>query len=135
MANILVAFDGSKQSLKALHIACDLAEKYKTTLNLVYVLKAELKNAPESIIKAANERAQNIIKSATSKVQHRSVKIEIMDLEFGAPHEGILNAAKLCGASTIVMGCRGLKDDDPDYFGAVSRAVFQNADCTCISVK
>ena len=37
MTGILVPFDGSKHSLKALHVACDLAEKYENKLFLLYI--------------------------------------------------------------------------------------------------
>lgn len=136
MSNILVPFDGSKHSLKALHIACDLATKHKVKLSLLYVItgasQADLpleKNSPLLI------KALEVMKLARDKSNHWGAEFNVLEFEYGPAAEGILLAARKCGASTIVMGCRGLKPEDTDVFGTVSQAVFQQADCTCISVK
>lgn len=162
MHKILVPVDGSIHAMKALQIACDLAEKYGGRIALIHILSegklaAELLDlaaasafgpqlrqtlrsavdkdlgpAPTSILQAVGER---ILKQAAEKVIHRGVEVDVLAIEQGEPVEYILLARKQVDASTIVMGCRGENDSGQSSFGSVSNAVFQQAPCTCLSVK
>ena len=162
MHKILVPVDGSDHSLKALHIACDLATKYEACIVLLYVLandksateilelaiaskfvpelQAQLQNsaerAPEPVSEVLNETVgKQILKIAASRAKRVGVETQILAIAFGDPAENILSAHKLTGANTIVMGSRGGKWSTLSSFGSVSNKVFANADCTCISVK
>ena len=130
MQTILVPFDGSKHALKALHIASDLAEKYKCQICLVSVISG----SPEDL-QAARVKKQSVIAVAKSKLDHRGIEPASVDVEVGDPAECILLAAKRHKVSTIVMGCRGENTQGASQFGSVSQKVFQMANCTCISVK
>jgi len=167
MNTILVPVDGSGHAMKALHIACDLAEKYNGRIALLHVivphksardllslkvadsfppkLKSALQTAaraassgrtpaeiPISVLETVGER---ILDQAAQAVQRRSIEVEIRELETGSPVEAILLARKLTGANTIVMGCRGAGVSGRSSFGSVSNAVFEQANCTCLSVK
>ena len=61
--------------------------------------------------------------------------MEKLPLATGDPVENIIEAHKLTGASTIVMGSRGLAPCVENINNSVSHQVFARADCTCISVK
>ncbi len=162
MHKILVPVDGSDHSLKALHIACDLASKYDAQILLLYVLasdksasqildlaitskfdpelQANLANiaeqAPGPLSEAVNEAVgKQILKIAAGRTNRVGVETQILAIASGDPAENILTAHKLTGASTIVMGSRGGKWSTLSSFGSVSNKVFANADCTCISVK
>ena len=162
MHKILVPLDGSSHSLKALHIACDLAHKYGARVVLLYVatndkpaeeilelpiarkfspeLQAELQNKPgdnaEPLTAAFAEHVgQQILKIAALRAERVGVDTQILAVATGDPAENILTAHKLTGASTIVMGSRGGKWSTLSSFGSVSHKVFALADCTCISVK
>ena len=162
MHKILVPVDGSDHSLKALHIACDLADKYKALIVLLYVLDprkttqeildlsisvkfgealvgqlhniADDKNKtiPSDIL---NQVGVSILKIAEARAHRLGLKTETLPLAQGSPAENILMAHKLTKASTIVMGSRGGNFSTLSSFGSVSHAVFAKADCTCISVK
>ena len=162
MHKILVPIDGSDHSLKALHIACDLATKYEAHILLLYVLaidksateildlsiaskfdpelQANLINiaeqAPGPLSETLNEAVgTQILKIAAGRAKRVGVETQIMAIASGDPAENILSAHKLTGANTIVMGSRGGKWSTLSSFGSVSNKVFANADCTCISVK
>lgn len=161
MHKILVPVDGSGHALKALQIACDLADKYGGQIVLLHVLagrrqagellalpvasmfSAKLKEVlaavdgklapvPDSVRKAVGEA---ILKHGEERVTRRGIEVEALDLESGDPADSILLAHKRVGATTIVMGCRGASKAEHSSFGSVSHKVFEQATCTCLSVK
>lgn len=167
MNTILVPVDGSSHAMKALHIACDLAEKYNGRIALLHVIvehrssrdllalkiadtfPPKLKSALQAAAKAASTDktagaipksvlenvGERILEQAAQAVQRRSIEVDIREQETGSPVEAILLTRKQTGANTIVMGCRGAGASGGSPFGSVSNAVFQRADCTCLSVK
>ena len=162
MHTILVPVDGSIHALKALHIACDLAEKYDGRVALLHVLAegrrieelldlasasafgpklmkqlqdaAGQTGAPASM-ELLEEVGLKILNHAAAKTHRRGIEVEMMPITTGIPSENILIALKTTGASTIVMGSRGETNSDENAFGSVSNAVFRKANCTCLSVK
>ena len=130
MQTILVPIDGSKHALKALHIAGDLAEKYKCQICLISII-----TKAQTAQHDARQTTQKLILLAKSKLDHRGIEPASVDIEVGDPAECILLAAKRHKVSTIVMGCRGENTQGASQFGSVSQKVFQMANCTCISVK
>jgi nucleotide-binding universal stress UspA family protein len=87
---------------------------------------------PDAVLRVIGEK---ILSQAAARVQRHGLEVETLPMEAGDPAESILLAARQTGANTIVMGCRGVSDDEAATFGSVSHIVFQKADCTCISVK
>ena len=161
MHKILVPVDGSSHALKALQIACDLAGKYGGQVVLLHVMAGrrqaadllrlpvanvfgpKLKNAleavdgkkasvPDSVRKAVGEA---ILKHGAERVGRGGVDVEVLELASGDPADNILIAHKRTGATTIVMGCRGVGENEHASFGSVSNEVFRQAACTCRSVK
>lgn len=130
MNKFLVPFDGSRHALKALHIACDLAEKYNGSLEVLYVILPAVGE-----VKPSYDEAEVILDIAREKLNARGLAKTSLKIEKGEPTETILVAIKSFKATTIVMGCRGRLDDEIEQFGSVSQEVFQRADCTCICVK
>ena len=162
MHKILVPIDGSDHSLKALHIACDLADKYRAVINLLYVvdpyksadeilalpvarkftpkLMATLENSSNQELGSLSETdleaiGHRILALAAKRVERLGIETKILPLASGDPAENILTAYKLVAAGTIVMGSRGGTDTGFSPFGSVSQKVFAQANCTCISVK
>ncbi len=162
MHTILVPVDGSNHALKALHIACDLAEKYDGRIALLHVLGhgrsadellnldianlfgPTLRTALQSAAKASGEPVPGklvasvgakVLEQASTRVRRRGVEFIGMPFESGDPAECILTARESTGANTIVMGSRGTGVSQATSFGSVSNTVFERAQCTCISVK
>lgn len=164
MSAILVPVDGSVHALKALRIAGDLADKYGGKIVLLHVLVPDRKagrilslpiadvlppkmvaalgaaagapgaraRVPEAVLKVVGEK---VLEDAAAKVHRRGIDVEVMPIDHGDPVQSILIAARHSDANTIVMGCRGLSNNETQGFGSVSSQVFQKAECTCISVK
>jgi len=162
MHGILVPVDGSDHALKALHIACDLAEKYGGKIALLHVLvegrqaadllglkvaksfgpklrtalqEAAAKTATPIPLSLLKTIGQQILDQAAERVQRRGLQSDSLDMTLDAPADAILAAQKRIGAGTIVMGCRGVSDAGGSSFGSVSNVVFAKAKCTCLSVK
>ncbi|MCB1492175.1 MAG: universal stress protein [Rhodobiaceae bacterium] len=162
MHTILVPVDGSIHSLKALRIACDLAEKYDGQIVLVHILLAGRQPGQLKALGVAASFGPNIVRDlgaliakgagtappavlrdigtailadAEGRVSRRGIPCRRFELQNGDPAEAILLAHRQTGANTIVMGSRGVSDSGESAFGSVSQAVFAQADCTCISVK
>ncbi len=162
MFKILVPMDGTGHALKALHIACDLAMKYRAHIVLLHVLNphkkasdifelpvtrkfspslyAKLQCALETSTKTLDsallqEVGNSILKVATARVHRLGLETELLPLASGDPAENILQAYPLVSANTIVMGARGTDPTSNPNDISVSQTVFAKADCTCISVK
>lgn len=161
MHTILVPVDGSNHAMKALQIACDLGEKYGGRIALLHVLVESRKAADllrlaiarsfdakltASLNAAADEDEQatphlleavgrEVLDNAADRVRRRGLEADLLEIHVGDPADSILRAQKSTEAGTIVMGCRGSTTSGRSSFGSVSRAVFERADCTCLSVK
>jgi nucleotide-binding universal stress UspA family protein len=162
MHKILVPVDGTSHSIKALHIACDIAHKYnakimlkhivvdgKNVIDVLDLLMANnfddgLKTILQKLIYSGKDTVpREILEKIGSKIMHlaanrvrrKGVDVEVLDLAYDDPAKGILGAQKITAAGTIVMGCSGRQDDLDASYVSVSRAVLEKADCTCIAVK
>lgn len=162
MYKLLVPVDGSTHSLKALHIACDLADKYKATIALLYIvdrlrpareilnlaisnkfdnaLKIQLVSASEKELLPVRldilqEVGFEVLRIAESRADRLNIKTQVLSIMVGDPAESILSTQRMIAASTIVMGSRGVDSNGSTYIGSVSHIVFAEAECTCISVK
>jgi len=162
MHKILVPMDGADHALKALHIACDLAEKYQARIVLLHVLdpgrtageildlpvsrkfspplfatlQLAFENSHHPLEKSCQEDVgNNILEVAAARIHRLGLEAEYLPLATGDPAENILSAYQLARANTIVMGSRGLDPAKSPNHNSVSHAVFAKADCTCISVK
>lgn len=136
MYKILVPIDGSEHSQKALHIAGDLAEKYGGSIYLLHVL-TQPQATDETSMGATKKAARAIIEAVIKRLLARSIDFQVLPLAIGNPVDAILTASEKVKVSAIVMGSRGISVRVPldNIFGSVSHAVFERANCTCISVK
>ena len=162
MQTVLVPVDGSVHALKAVHIACDLVERYDGVIYLLYVLDETKRaekllglmaaktygpkltkllqaqsrvgdgHASAQVIRAVGHK---ILEQALGKVHHRGLRAKVLAIEEGDPVEAILIATKAIHANTIILGSRGVSLSREASFGSVSHAVFERAECTCIAVK
>jgi nucleotide-binding universal stress UspA family protein len=137
--NILVPVDGSDHALRALDVACDLAQKYGATLRLVHAYpplftdvtmseanieaNALRTQAGDAILQRARERAQVCVSDITTEVRE-------------APDaEAILEEAETHNCDLIVMGTRGLGRLAGLLLGSVSQKVIQHARCPVLLVR
>jgi nucleotide-binding universal stress UspA family protein len=113
--NILVGFDGSEASQRALDTAADLVG-YGSTLVVVHVRRA---GAPHGAVDVAREH-----------LLQRHVSARYLE-PCGAPAREIVEAARAVDADLIVVGRRSALRR---VLGSVSEAVVQRAPCDVLVV-
>lgn len=113
---VLVAFDGSQASSRALHLFALLGLARDRVVHVVTLDEDSVENAEETAARAA----QLLQRHGPSEVQ----TIALGDREAGTPAETVLGVAKTLGADMIVMGSyghRGIRD----FFGSCTRQVLR----------
>ncbi len=130
---ILVGFDGSEASKRAVERAAEIAEKLGAKLKIVTVVPpptvflGELllpEVIPsEDVVKAVREGLEKLAQEIRGK--HASLAVET-DVVEGDPAEGLLEAAKSSGCGLIVVGRRG-RGLAEKLLGSVSAKLVQKA--------
>ena len=145
---ILVAVDGSKHAMRAVELAADLAEKYKSELVLLTVYKTiRMQESTHSLVRTGRSTSPHItdkeLRDTAREVaeeaeaiarEHQIPKIESL-VKRGQPARTITKTAEQAGADLIVMGSRGLGDVSGLLLGSVSHKVASLAKCNVITVK
>ncbi len=135
--NILLAFDGSEYSIKALAYARSMAEQYQATLWLVHVFAptSDLLGYEdyEKLFAKRKCAGQLVIDDALEKLGEPSLDIR-QELVEGPEAESILKVAQNNGADLIVMGTRGLGAVKGLFLGSVSREVIRHSTCPVMVV-
>ena len=121
---ILVGYDGSLQSKKALKEAITIATHFSGFIKVVNVCEREKKEEAEATILEAK---QNLEKE---KVAYESL------LVFGSnPAKALVIMAKKENFDLIAVGSRGLGRKVSMLLGSVSKQVVSNAYCNVLVIK
>ena len=135
--NILLAFDGSDCSKKALVCAMSLAEQYGAAFWLVHVFPhtSDLLGYEdyEKLFARRKSAGQVVVDDALQKLDKTTLKVHTELLE-GPEAESILRTAQSSQADLIVMGTRGLGAVKGLLLGSVSRKVIHYATCPVMVV-
>ena len=146
MKKILVAFDGSEQSDKALDFALDLASKYSAQIALINVIPFSPISDSSVVIpygadyatfykerRSANEK---MLAEALNKAKNFQKTLQITKkLIEGRPAEKIVETAKEGMFDLIVIGSRALGGIKEYFLGSVSNRVADKAPCPVLIVK
>jgi nucleotide-binding universal stress UspA family protein len=141
---IMVPYDGSKFSQKALEIAIEISKKFTASLYLVTIIDVSSVSPPGALLgsqKKVMKKSIDVIKSATThkveKMLLEKVSIckkngidthyEVLD---GAPSDAILKLIKKLRIDLVVIGSHGLSGFSKiKALGSVSRRVSELASC------
>ena len=145
LEKILVAVDGSEYSQKALEFACELAERFSSTLHVIHVPQGPAADrvmvlgGASVMIHAGREQLEKagrtLIEAAREIVEDRLPDRVTAELRGGDPAEEILKSAEENASDCIVLGSRGLGGFGGLLLGSVSHKVNHSAPCTCITVR
>lgn len=143
---IVVGIDGSAMSESALHLACDLAQKYSSELHLVHTPQPETvafamgavagyhvvttMPSPEEV----KDAAEKILNSGKEIAKSHGQTINQTYMEQGDPAKEIAGYAERIGADLIVTGRRGLGSVGALVQGSTSQKINHLAKCACLSV-
>jgi nucleotide-binding universal stress UspA family protein len=138
-ASIIVAVDGSEQSMLALEHARAIAECFGSKLILVHAFPhtSDLRDSIEynNLVALRVKRGEEIIEVARERLG-RTTSIEVdEDLLEGPAAEAILSAAATRNSDLIVMGSRGMGSVKGVVFGSVSTKVSHYAPCPVMVVR
>ena len=146
---VLVAVDGSKNSIRALDFALDLTEKYAASLTILNVSESMvIKTVPqdpgaisaESLVtfnKDLNKIHENILKKAVLHAQKSKPNITVTSkLREGNPASQIVAEAKDSRSDVIVVGHKGVgKVKEFLGMGGISEKVVHTAPCHVIVIR
>jgi len=137
-ATIIVALDGSEQSLLALNHARAIAECFRSKLILVHAFPhtSDLRNSIDynNLVAVRIKRGEEIIETARKQLGRISITVDEELLEGPAP-EAILSVTATRNADLIVMGSRGMGSLKGIMFGSVSLKVAHYAPCPVMVVR
>lgn len=135
--SILVPFDGSEFSKKALGRACKLSKIDNAEITVLYVIPHYeemiefLKT--ESIKKGLSDEAQKIIDVAKEIASGYGIEINT-DIRDGHAGEKIIESAKMLKNDLIVAGAHGWRGINKAIIGSTTESVIANAFCPVLVV-
>jgi nucleotide-binding universal stress UspA family protein len=137
---IVVGYDGSENSQRALDRALGIAKRSKTSVMIVTVVD----NFPlvafsnievyQKLNLEARNKAKEILSSAVNKAKQNGVDVKGEIFE-GSPADSILSAASDFNADLIVVERRGIRGLKRFLMGSVSSYVVSNSQCDVLVVK
>jgi nucleotide-binding universal stress UspA family protein len=137
-ASIIVALDGSEQSLLALDHARAIAECFRSKLILVHAFPhtSDLRDSIEynNLVALRIKGGEEIIEAARKLLGRTSIEVD-EDLLEGPAAEAILSVAGTRHSDLIVMGSRGMGSLKGMVFGSVSTKVAHYAPCPVMVVR
>ena len=126
--NILVPYDDSSNSKRALNKALALAELTDAPITLVHVI--EYHKAVAKIVEPYKESIINHVKKFFNQIERDASRRDIILKEqilYGNPTEEILSFMKNKKFDIVVMGRRGVTKITGPSLGSVSNALVQNS--------
>jgi len=150
MKKILVPYDGSSYSKKALKYAVEITKKFRSTLYILTVvdehefmhgvLRAELvsdytvRDSVHKIIKSEVIAAKKLVTRLAKECEKNRIKVHHHAMR-GNPFEGILDYEKANKIDLIIMGSEGLRGISRlKALGSVSRKISEFAKCPVMIV-
>jgi nucleotide-binding universal stress UspA family protein len=127
---LLVAYDSSKQSKKALKVAVNLCKHFGSAkMTILNVENGELHRLEPEIAKEIGEK---ILDDASTSIEGVTCDRR---LAFGHPAEMILEIAKIDDYDLILLGSRGLSSIRRFFTGSVGTFVSMNAERSVMLVR
>jgi nucleotide-binding universal stress UspA family protein len=134
---ILVGYDGSEASERAVDVAIDLA---RCTDSLILVLAVARPPEPATRVEvdAVLDNAREHFEEGFTKVRERAkvaaVQLETQ-IEVGHPAEHLIHQAELNHAELIIVGRKGTSLFEKLLLGSVSERVIRFAHCPVMVMK
>lgn len=139
LKRILVAFDGSNNSLRAMDKAIQIAKPADATITAVYVigtpiLKKGLYNITNIQRNVAKQKAEEILNRARGRAKLAKVKFQSKIIS-GVPSSAITKIAANQKSDILVVGARGLSGAKAVFLGSVSNHILHASKIPVLVVK
>jgi nucleotide-binding universal stress UspA family protein len=145
LRKILVAYDGSKDSGRAIDFACSLAGKYSSELLVVHcyitptLVYGAVGTVPvpnyDQLEAAAKERGNVILKQGLEWAMRQGVKTKGELLGTSSVLQALLEFASNEKVDLIVAGTRGMTGFKKLILGSVSSGLVSHAACPVLVVR
>ena len=137
--NVLLATDGSENSLPALRAAADLSAKTGSGIHVIYVGKGISKpanyNDPNSSDQETAQKARELIDEQIKRIEQEGGTVSESHIVPGKkPAKEIVNLTRDKDIGLVVIGSRGLSRIQYALQGSVSSKVVQEAYCPVLVV-
>ncbi|MCX6667609.1 MAG: universal stress protein [Euryarchaeota archaeon] len=146
MKKMLIAYDGSDASKKAIDVALRCCEK-EDQITLLTVIPAELAESSftkmllptidlSQIVKSGTfkEKAMETLSKVARELKGKVQKVEVV-VESGDPADEILISAKKYNAEMIVIGYKGYGKEGRFLLGSVTDKVVRHAGVSVLVVR
>jgi len=134
-AKILVAYDGSEYSKKALREAIDIAKKFSGSVTVLHVFWEPLASRRIEGMEVRDQPAMRLMEDAEKMLKASSVKYEMRSENSSQIPDVILKVAKEGGFDSIALGSRGMGGARAWLLGSVSSRIAAEAEKTVIIAK
>ena len=144
--SIVVGFDGSDASERALTLACEIAGKFGAEIQVSHTPKDETvvfaAEAISGFYVGPTVAQDDALREVAQKIEARIIEIakasgqpEIeVHIGHGEPSDDVLARADATQADLIVTGRRGLGDLRGLFLGSTSHSISRRATCACLTV-
>ena len=132
---VLVPYDGSNNSKKAVTEAIDLAKKYNGSITLLHVHWDHGATTTYDGIEVRDQASIKLYKDVETELKSSGVKYMLHSENDPNAPDVILSTAKRENIDTIVIGSRGMGGARAWLLGSVSSKVAAEAQCPVIIVK
>jgi len=136
--SLLVPFDGSETSKKALVRACELSKIDNSEISVLYVIPRyeEMMDffKTETITRSLFQEAEKILSKAKEIAAEQNVQIKAVVQE-GHSGEKIVEIANTFKNDLIVMGTHGWQGMNKAVMGSTAERIIANASCPILIVR
>jgi nucleotide-binding universal stress UspA family protein len=135
---ILVATDGSEQSMKAIKKALELAKKEETEIviiSIAYFSKQDMDEMPPNIQDKLEAETQQILDKAKDLFDKNNIKVETVLETDLVPANAIIKKAKEIKCDQILMGSTGRTGLKRALIGSTAAKVVSLAPCTVTVIR
>ncbi len=139
---ILVGYDGSGNSKRALLKAIDLAREFQSDLRIItavdtttYAARLAGQMYPDNLRKIILDDGKALLAEGLSTAKDAGISKVWGSVEEGSPADMLLTSALDAKAGLIVVGRRGIRGIERFLMGSVSNSVVSHSECDVLVVK
>ena len=141
--HILVPVDGSSTARQAIDKALAIAEAFKSTVTLVYVIDPyaftgmgnDFSYGQAEYLEAATREGHAAIAAARQVFEVNGIAVSGSVVEGSAIYQAILDTAESIGADLVVMGSHGRRGLEKLVLGSVTAQVLSHAHICVLVVR
>ena len=141
--HILVPVDGSSTARQAIDKALAIAEAFKSTVTLVYVIDPyaftgmgnDFSYGQAEYLEAATREGQDAIAAARQVFEAQGIPVNGSVVEGSAIYQAILDTAESIDADLVVMGSHGRRGLEKLVLGSVTAQVLSHAHLCVLVVR